>query len=97
MIHSIKGVNGHIYYSSRSLYNELNLKTRYNDWINAQLKRLYLKEGDYIKVNNNSSGGRPPIEIYINIDAFISICINNNSNKSLNIIKNFIFNTSLKF
>ena len=90
MVHSIKGTNGHIYYSSRNLYNELNLKTRYNDWIKAQLKRLYLKDGDYIKANNDSSGGRPPTDIYINIDALISICLNNNSNESISIIKKII-------
>lgn len=77
-----KDEQGNLTVDARRLYHKLNIKTRFNDWIERRIQEYGFEEGleFYSKLSKNKPGrGRSSIEYSLSISMAQELCILDNS------------------
>jgi anti-repressor protein len=76
--------NNNLFVDARKLHQKLNVKTRFNDWIERRIEEFDFQEGlefysNLSKTSKGSKGGRPTIEYQLTISMAQELCILDNS------------------
>lgn len=88
---NIKNENGELLVSARELHNGLEVKSRFNDWINNRIKKYDLIEDiDYTKILVECNRGQNVYDFILKIDCAKELSMVENNEKGKQIRRYFI-------